>query len=98
MLANYIYTYMCPQPEPQAGIFPSLYFTVPTGREPAEVFFAAPVPATLFATAGLAPLTDMVFAGAGCLEVGALAAPFTDFAPLTDLGAAGFLAAAAAAV
>ena len=82
-----------------AGIFPSLYFTVPNGFEPAEVFFATPVPATVFATAGFAPLTDLAFAGAGCLEVGALAAPFTDFAPLTDLSAAGFdFAAAAAAV
>ena len=99
MLANHTYTGTYLTREHHAGIFPSLYFTVPNGFEPAGVFFAAPVPATLFATAGFAPLTDLDFAGAGCLEVGALTAPFTDFAPLTDLGAAGFaLAVAAAAV
>ena len=97
MLANHTYTGTYLTREHHAGIFPSLYFTVPSGLEPAEVFFAAP--ATLFAAAGFTPLTDLAFDGAGCLEVGALAAPFTGFAPLTDLGAAGFdLAAAAAAV
>lgn len=99
MLANHTYTGSYLKRDHHAGIFPSLYFTVPSGLEPAEVFFVAPVPAALFATVGFAPLTDLAFAGAGCLEVGALAAPLTDFAPLTDLGAAGFaLVAAAAAV
>jgi hypothetical protein len=99
MLANHTYTVAYLTKEHHAGIFPSLYLVVPSGLEPEEVFFAAPVPAALFATVGFAPLTDLAFAGAGCLEVGALAAPFTDFAPLTALGAAGFdLAVGAAAV
>jgi hypothetical protein len=61
----------------QAGILPSLYFTVPIGFDPAEAFFAAPV-AALFAGAGLAPLAEAAFFGAGCLEVGARGEPSAD--------------------
>lgn len=71
LLANHTWTH-------QAGILPSLYFTVPIAFEPAEGFFAAP--ATVFEGAGLAPLTEAAFFGAGCLEVGARGEPFADFA------------------